>query len=156
MLRLALLLCWAQRLSADEFREPGQAVRFTHIPKTGGTSLRVDLQPRGVEIGHLEYCAGAPEVGFLEGGFNFVFLRSPRAHVLSQYLECRYDKWGQTMTAMLPEFPFPRNGSDEDGFAEWVKHFHSSTFSELGKARSRRRGDGPHAPHAPPPAGARL
>jgi len=131
---LLVLLCIAAPFarSQSSFRAPEQPVRFTHIPKTGGTSLRVDLAALGHEIGHLEFCASAPDVGFLKGGWNFVFLRSPRAHVLSQFLECRYDEWGKTMTAQLPEFPFP-TGDDESAFEHWVAHFHNSTFSADGR-----------------------
>lgn len=128
LLRRLLLLATALRCgSQSAFRQPGQPISFTHIPKTGGTSLRTDVRLAvGVDIGHLEWCFEAP-AGFQDGAFNFVFLRSPRAHVLSQFLECKYDAWGREVTSHLPQFPFP-GGDDAAGFAQWVAHFYNATF----------------------------
>jgi len=46
--------------------------------------------------------------------------RNPRAHILSQYLECKHDDWGKWITNGTS---FPREGSDEAGFDEWLNHF---------------------------------
>ena len=53
---------------------------------------------------------------------NFIFtvLRAPRAHVISQFLECRYDKWGIKVTKQTA---FPREGTDPADFKLWLKHF---------------------------------
>jgi hypothetical protein len=47
-------------------------------------------------------------------------LRHPRAHIFSQYLECKYDDWGKNMTKLTM---FPREGSDETGLNKWLDHF---------------------------------
>jgi len=62
-------------------------------------------------------------------GYPFVatFLRAPRAHVLSEFLECKYDNWGKRVTE---DTSFPRGHSDEDDFAKWVNHFYDSWNKE--------------------------
>jgi hypothetical protein len=47
-------------------------------------------------------------------------IRNPRAHILSQYLECKYDDWGKWVTNGTL---FPRNVGDEAGFNEWLENF---------------------------------
>ena len=52
-----------------------------------------------------------------------VFLRDPYRHVLSQYMECKYDTWGQQVTRGTG---FPGTHKMEEvlgGFEEWVRHF---------------------------------
>lgn len=53
-------------------------------------------------------------------GQVFTMLRHPRAHILSQYLECKYDAWGKNVTKSTL---FPREGSDEAGLNKWLDHF---------------------------------
>jgi len=86
---------------------------------------------------------------FLPGGFNLVFLRAPRPHALSLFLEvrsacppstsltpaqCKYSNWGIKGTRTAPW----RNMSDEDGFAYWAHYF--ATFApsaeEVAESRS--------------------
>lgn len=50
-----------------------------------------------------------------------VLLRSPRAHVFSQYLECRFDNWGRKATKDSPDFP--RGGRVTADFERWLDHF---------------------------------
>ena len=53
--------------------------------------------------------------------FHATYLRSPREHVLSQYLECRYGPWGKRQTKATR---FPRGRLDfYADFAEWVQIF---------------------------------
>ena len=104
-------------------------MEYTHVPKTGGVSLRTDLATLGISVGHLEFCF---ETAWKAGAFNFVLLRSPRAHVLSQFLECKYDAWGREVTSHLPQFPFPRAQEDAAGFSIWVEHFWNATQHPAG------------------------
>ena len=59
-----------------------------------------------------------------------LFLRHPWRHVLSQFLECKYDDWGRKTTAGTS---FPR-GDEEvpvDGFDKWATHFLVAREGEL-------------------------
>ena len=56
-----------------------------------------------------------------EQNFNFGFLRNPRKHVYSQFLECKYDNWGKGRTK---DTNFPRNATDPEDMADWVSFFH--------------------------------
>ena len=52
-----------------------------------------------------------------------VFLRDPMSHVLSQFLECKYDSWGRKVTNHTG-FPGYDDLNDPlEGFDEWVRHF---------------------------------
>jgi hypothetical protein len=48
------------------------------------------------------------------------FLRSPRDHVYSQYLECKYDHWGIEQTNGTN---FPRDYDDVSGAKIWIDYF---------------------------------
>lgn len=101
--------------------KPGQHLIMIHIPKTAATSLKKELHANsiGIKQGYDEYC-------YLErkywGGFLLTFLRAPRAHVYSQYLECRYDDFGKKQTAGTS---FPRDVDDVTGVSQWIEHFHN-------------------------------
>lgn len=58
----------------------------------------------------------------LPGQAPITFLRSPWNHVLSQFLECKYDDWGKRMTNGTD---FPRESMEYpvSGFVKWVEHF---------------------------------
>lgn len=93
---------------------------FVHIPKTAGASVIVDAgklnalypkDPVGKEHGSLYDRAKRPSSKHL------VMLRSPRTHVISQYAECRYDKWGKKVTTT----DFPRSGTFENDFKKWLR-----------------------------------
>ena len=96
-------------------------IRFTHIPKTAGTSVYSTLERAGYSVPGThqgqERCFDAPGLcgkADCRGGcgrvrciaqegqsvVNLVVLRSPRSHVISQYYECRYSIWGRFTTGM--------------------------------------------------------
>ena len=133
MFRLQLLLLLA--LTAGAFPSPRKGVAFTHIPKTGGASLESALwalhneTPGGVgwrkRLGGHERCYDAM---FDPNSLNVVLLRSPRSHVLSQFLECRYDGWGRGATRGITAFDELRKLDDTEAFPRWVAHFNASSW----------------------------
>ena len=96
-------------------------VYFAHIPKCAGTSFTQDLADRGYQLtqpsGERCFLDGC---GYAADALKLTLLRSPRAHVYSEYLECRYDGFGKRATAGTD---FPRSGSAVDGFEAWLDHF---------------------------------
>lgn len=94
---------------------------FIHIPKCAGASvvtelrqLDVDIYPKSLashEHGSLYDRKQRPNYKHL------AILRSPRDHVTSQYAECRFSGWGQSVTRGTD---FPRNGTFEDDFKTWL------------------------------------
>lgn len=130
-----------------KFREEKQPMVIMHISKTGGSSLLQQLAADketsllGYDepefFSRWEQCLSlldtsrATEVQFKMRPRNFVltFFRTPRSHVLSQYLECRFDPWGQNVTNQTS---FPRNGSQIDDFVQWIDHFHDSWSTSAG------------------------
>lgn len=118
---------------------PGQELWLLHIPKTGIASLCEELKLRNQwrHPDH-EHCQGAATNSHTlekcltdvrhEGAFHVTLLREPRAHVLSQYSECRFDfDWHPTLKGIpgCPERPLrdcPQTFSAND-FHEWLQHF---------------------------------
>lgn len=99
-----------------------------HIPKTAGTSLVRDgktlarkTKPK-LKVFQAERCFGLLFDGAKQSAFIVTALRQPRAHVLSQYLECGFDHWGKKVTKNTN---FPRStGNFMGGFVDWVHHFY--------------------------------
>lgn len=64
---------------------------------------------------------------YVPGGFNVIFLRQPRRHVLSLYIECKHGNWAGKTTrrwdVMHPEEPFPRELPVADSFDRWLDFF---------------------------------
>jgi len=95
---------------------------FLHIPKTAGTSFIADAMmviPSSIPFqdnGELSLL-GTPR---MENETRVVMIRHPLDHVLSQFLECKYDWWGKRVTAGT-DFPF-KEGT-YGGLDEWVDHF---------------------------------
>lgn len=81
--------------------------------------------------GNKEYCEkstytfGVPEI---------IFFREPRSHVLSQFLECKYDEWGQ-QTTLKWNFPgYLKLNDTMLGFDTWVKHFNDIALTKFREA----------------------
>lgn len=55
-------------------------------------------------------------------GSLIAMLRSPRAHVYSQFLECKYDHWGRKQTQNT-SFPRGNEAIAAAGFSEWLQYF---------------------------------
>lgn len=105
-----------------------RSVSYTHIPKTGGTSLESELYAlqNATPVGWAHRLGGHERCFhhmFDESAFNIILLRSPRAHVLSQFLECRYDAWGRSATRGTGFEALVAGAEDEEAFGSWVAHF---------------------------------
>ena len=113
---------------------------FVHIPKTAGMSFRFLINKEGdFDVDHTELCFKALYRDYKqqkpkEVPFSSTFFRAPRAHVLSQFLECKYDTWGKKMTVGTG---FPRSNSDSSDFEEWVDHFYDS-WNKKDDSKSRK------------------
>jgi hypothetical protein len=103
---------------------------FVHIPKTAGSSFLAD-SPKHLPVkstmngnGERDACTvnrPLPQVA--------VMIRSPKSHVYSMFLECKYDTWGIETTRGSK---FPRdNSTTSAGFEEWLDHFqlHNNDFN---------------------------
>ena len=101
---------------------------LVHIPKTAGASLFAQLASvfdvHGNSVSS-ETCLPP----YREGNKpRVVLLRSPRAHVVSQYLECRHSDWGlytQRKFAGKKGFRdrYVVGKSDVEGLTAWADHF---------------------------------
>ena len=88
----------------------------------------MDLQKLNVTgLGALGQGERCYDENFAPGGFNVVFLRQPRRHVLSLYIECKHGNWAGKTTrrwdAEHPEEPFPRELPFADSFERWLDFF---------------------------------
>ena len=111
-----------------ELRLFGDSVSFIHIPKVAGSSTIQEFRDQipvfypGAPAGR-EHCLLWDQLQRPHYE-HFVILRSPRAHVWSQFAMCKYavGKMRAEITAA-----FPRTGttstSDDRDFMAWVSHF---------------------------------
>mmetsp|Transcript_106899 Transcript_106899/g.300568 ORF Transcript_106899/g.300568 Transcript_106899/m.300568 type:complete len:336 (-) Transcript_106899:166-1173(-) len=90
---------------------------LVHIPKVAGFSWIMDvfneyLEPpgSGFYVSEKTY----PVMQAYGGGRIYAMFREPRAHVLSQFMECRYTKWGQRVSHKPGRF---------ENISVWLHHF---------------------------------
>lgn len=125
-------------------------LELVHIPKCAGYSLLRDLplplsavsldvsawekclldeeehvgQPMALDNGkvrmkYLRHKAARPAL-------RVALFRKPREHVLSQYVECRYDAGWKDWQRLKPHTDFPDGGTLRHDFLNWLRHFTSS------------------------------
>lgn len=109
----------------------GTSFSFIHIPKTSGSSFLMDtpqFMPEGVSAAGNRERSMLYSESALPGHVPITVLRSPWKHVLSQFLECKYDDWGKYMTSGTN---FPRGSLKYPvaGFEMWVEHFLEMGYS---------------------------
>ena len=90
---------------------------MTHIAKTGGRSVRLELMRLVRPVGGAEQCY--PPFAHMSR-INVIFFREPRGHALSQYLHGAYA--GRTKLRRAAGYPRVE-GDDLAGFGQWVRHF---------------------------------
>jgi hypothetical protein len=104
---------------------------MTHIAKTGGRSVRLELLRLVRPVGGAEQCY-APFAH--ESRINIMFLREPRGHALSMYLHGAYA--GRTARRRAAGYPIVP-GNDLAGFTKWVQHFGHDWAPTKGARRRR-------------------
>jgi hypothetical protein len=96
---------------------------FIHIPKTAGDSFMREAENHMLTGTNV---VGNREKSFLTSDTSLpmvVFLRHPTAHVLSQFLECKYHPWGKHVTNNTGFPGYYQMNHTLEGFDEWVLHF---------------------------------
>ena len=98
---------------------------FIHISKAGGsTFIRWANASRIFPHFYPDLEAG-PEHGYFYDRAHrpmaqrLVFLRSPRAHVLSMFKECRYNEWGVDLWKKN-QSQVPHEGTHQHDFEQWL------------------------------------
>ena len=133
-MRRALALA-AAVVSARQDHLCAEDVCFYHVPKTGGDSfkylLRDELKRRGRTFWSNEWCPRR------SNGTSTMVFREPRAHVVSQYFECRDSEWALGNRAKWEALhgAFPRNSTKRDpyaGFKKWIRHFATGSQDDFG------------------------
>uniref|UniRef100_A0A7S3V228 Uncharacterized protein n=1 Tax=Aplanochytrium stocchinoi TaxID=215587 RepID=A0A7S3V228_9STRA len=115
-----------------------EIVSLMHISKTGVTTLYREM--RHLRKYKCDYCVDV-NFAFVSPGFDEQcrvdlerrrggkrigsLFRNPLSHVYSQYLECKYDRWGRIRTHGTE---FPRDAEDEKtgrmpAYEKWLHHF---------------------------------
>lgn len=111
---------WPTRRIISSCKETNKKLNFMHIPKTGGVSFYNDMKKLGIKFTSVS--PGGNEKCF--PGKEYTMLRDPRTHVLSQYVMCRYSKWGKTKRVQSL-------WTDEidmfHGFEIWLDYFMNNT-----------------------------
>lgn len=102
-------------------------VNLMHIPKTSGTSFYMKFKNKfkfsDISPGNNERCFNHKK--FTRNGYPIItFLRNPVKHVVSQYIFCRYSKWGKRVSKKLWKQGKVREDMEE-GFEDWLKLTHT-------------------------------
>jgi hypothetical protein len=140
-------LAWPRRAARrHDPTEGALPVRLHHIPKTAGSALHWELR-RSWEgtryAGRVHRTPWEAEACYPwfedEEAIMVVTLRSPRAHVVSQWMECRHSEFGRKSRGARFEALFGGAGAcggargggarggacDAAGLRAWARHFHS-------------------------------
>jgi len=97
--------------------EEHQRYYFLHTPKTAGSSFLKDApehMPTSTSLRGSEDCTKSRE-----RSMTMLMLRSPVDHVISQFMECRYDP----ALSSIRTHSFPVSESVTDDFKDWLFHF---------------------------------
>jgi hypothetical protein len=104
---------------------------FTHIPKTAGTSARLDLKklrPNKKMLRSMQKCfMDTP----MKKAKYLYFLRNPSDHVYSQFAMCRDSSFGMNQTKGRS---FPRSTDRMADYDSFLNHFIALTPSNVGAA----------------------
>jgi len=106
-------------------------VDIMHIPKTGVISLHSDLGSLKLRVTSDEKCHGHDwhEDPCLAGVPTVTYLRSPRSHVLSQFLQCSHEARRNTAGHFVEGRPFPEQSPEiMDNFDSWLGAFDPSRY----------------------------
>ena len=113
--------------------DPTKKFSFVHIAKCAGatwirllhTVLELNTCPekeQGAE--HSLFYQKKKHPRCKDADYTLISLRSPRHHVWSQFIMCKYSPWGVNVTR---DSDFPRSGNeykdDEVDFDSWLGHF---------------------------------
>ncbi|CAK9114469.1 unnamed protein product [Durusdinium trenchii] len=111
-------------IGMEPFQNPKATKSYVliHIPKTAGSSLRGDgkavVAPAEFK---LNFESSWVRTVHAEDQVDMVMLRFPLDHVLSQFMECKYDQaWKPS--PLVPTHGVAGHGT-YGGFEEWVDHF---------------------------------
>ena len=106
------------------YSDSPKVVNFVHISKAAGTSFLSEMPRHGLStVTSREACLrDAYDMATAQSiTLHMTMVRSPRAHILSMFLECAYDAWGRKVTANTM---FPRSGNVAVDFEAWLVILH--------------------------------
>lgn len=101
---------------------------FVKVPKTASTSVQSDIRALGLDAGGVGQGERCYDEIWKADAFTLLYLRAPRQHVLSMYLECKYASWAVANQAGA-EPPFPGREPVAGGFEDWVNFFRRQTVN---------------------------
>ena len=105
---------------------------FCHIPKTSGATIRVTINKYGgFNVPHEEACYTAQREKYGDDAFMATYLRHPRRHLYSQFMEIKYSAFGLQFADHNSNFP--RTDSDTADFAKWIDFYHDSWNGKTNK-----------------------
>ena len=106
--------------------DPSPRIVHLHIPKAAGYTWRGLLDDVFTgEVTGAEWCFEQLYDGG-KGITHTALFRSPRSHVLSQYMMCAYSDWGQSGANHVRTPGASDETAIASGFGRWIKHFGSA------------------------------